>query len=198
MGRAEQREQTRERIVDAAITAFSDHGFRGASTREIAQRADVTQGLLTYHFASKDELWRAAADRIFSALRHEVVRTAPSRSTGGARADARAAIRAYVRFAARHPELIRFMVEEGKVGDDRMRWLVATHLGPIYEGFGALAEVIAPDASPDDVARLYYVLAGAGSLIFALAPECAALTDVDPGVDIDAHADLVARLLVPG
>ena len=32
-------------------------------------RAGVNQGLITYHFRSKDELWRAAADRIFSLLR---------------------------------------------------------------------------------------------------------------------------------
>ena len=66
--RAQQREETRERIVEAAIECFAERGFRGASTREIARRAGTNQGLITYHFRSKDELWRAAADRIFGPL----------------------------------------------------------------------------------------------------------------------------------
>lgn len=38
-----------------------------SSTTEagLASRAGTNQGLITYHFRSKDELWRAAADRIF-------------------------------------------------------------------------------------------------------------------------------------
>jgi hypothetical protein len=43
------------------------------------------------------------------------------------------------------------------------------------------------------------VLAGAGSLIFAVAPECRRLTGLDPLRDaaVEAHAEFVARLLVP-
>jgi hypothetical protein len=45
----------------------------------------------------------------------------------------------------------------------------------------------------------YYVMAGAGSLIFAVAPECRRLTGLDPetAAAIEAHAEFVARLLVP-
>lgn len=67
--RARQREQTRQRIVAAAAEAFSEPGFRAASTREIAARAGTDQGLITYPFRRQDELWRAAADRIFRMLR---------------------------------------------------------------------------------------------------------------------------------
>jgi len=51
---------TRERILAAALDLFSELSFDGASTRDIAARAGVTQPLLNYHFRSKDELWRAA------------------------------------------------------------------------------------------------------------------------------------------
>ena len=59
---------TRDRIVAAAIDLFSERSFDGASTREIAARADVTQPLVNYHFRSKEELWRAAVDALFERL----------------------------------------------------------------------------------------------------------------------------------
>jgi AcrR family transcriptional regulator len=67
--RAEQRRQSRERIASAALKCFSDGGFRGTSTREIARVAWPTQGLVTDHFKTRDALWRAAADGIFGQLR---------------------------------------------------------------------------------------------------------------------------------
>src|SRR5690348_4404009 len=59
---------TRERILAAALDLFSERSFEGATTREIAARAGVTQPLLNYHFQSKDALWRAAVDTLFEEL----------------------------------------------------------------------------------------------------------------------------------
>ena len=56
---------TQQKLLDAAIGAFSENGFKGTSTRDIADRAGVHHPLITYHFKNKDQLWRAAADRIF-------------------------------------------------------------------------------------------------------------------------------------
>ena len=80
-----------------------------------------------------------------------------------------------------------------------MRWLVDTHLMPAYERLcgpgglriGGFDEAALPHA--------YYVMAGAASLIFAVAPECRRLTGLDPETPavIESHADFVARLLVP-
>ena len=50
----------RERILAAAIHAFARGGFQGASTREIADAAGVTDPLLFYHFGSKADLYLAA------------------------------------------------------------------------------------------------------------------------------------------
>ena len=48
----------RAALRDAALAAFAARGFEGASTREIAQRAGVPQGLIRYHFGAKEQLWR--------------------------------------------------------------------------------------------------------------------------------------------
>lgn len=201
MGRAEQREQTRQQIVDAAVRAFAAHGFEGTSTRDIAARAGVTQGLVTYHFASKDDLWRAAADELFERLDADVpASSAPEAASKAAqRRGAREAVRAYVRFSAAHPEVFHFMAEGGKQDEDRMRWLVDAHLRPRYEVVQALAGVVLGDDADELAASFYYALVGASSLLFAVAPECTALTGTD-ALDPDAverHAELVARLFVP-
>jgi AcrR family transcriptional regulator len=197
--RARQREETRDRIVEAALEAFAERGFLGASTRDIAQRADTNQGLITYHFKSKDELWRAAADRIFDRLEASMGEQIRSLTIEDPRERAREAIRAYIRFVAIHPELFRLMVDEGKNSDQRMEWLVDTHLKPRFEAFMDFASEAVPEIDPEMRAHAYYTMAGAGSLIFAVAPECRRLTGLDPesAKTIEAHANFVAHLLVP-
>jgi AcrR family transcriptional regulator len=197
--RARQRAATRERIVEAALEAFAEKGFRGASTRDIAQRAGTNQGLITYHFRSKDALWRAAADRIFGMLEKSLGERLAALGGEDPRERAREAIREYVRFAAAHPELFRLMVDEGKNSDERMEWLVDTHLEPHFDQFASASDVGGGGLDPSRLAHAYYVMAGAGSLIFAVAPECRRLTGLDPETEpaVETHADFVARLLVP-
>jgi AcrR family transcriptional regulator len=197
--RAQQGEETRNRIIAAAAHTFAEKGFRAASTREIAARAGANQGLITYHFRSKQELWKAAADRIFGLLRAVFVELGEVVDSGDARSRARQAVRQYVRFAAAHPELFRLMVEQGKHSDARMRWLVDTHLKPLYAAFERVVMQYNPGFDRALLPHAYYALAGAGSMIFALKPECRRLTGLDPGNEraVEVHAELVARLLVP-
>jgi AcrR family transcriptional regulator len=196
--RQRQREATRERILEAAAEAFAEKGFLGASTREIARRAGTNQGLITYHFHSKEALWRAAADRIFEGLGERLAERLGALEQADSRERAREAIREYVRFAAARPALFRLMVDEGKVGDDRMDWLVDVHLRPRFD---MISRGLMQAAGIDEklLPHAFYALAGAASLIFAVAPECRRLTGLDPATDeaVAAHAEFVARLMVP-
>ena len=197
--RSEQRDATRERIVEAALTAFAANGFHAASTRDIAKRAHTNQGLITYHFRSKEELWMAAADRIFALLAKRMTEHVGTRASGDQSERAREAIRIYVRFAAEHPELFRVMVDEGKYSDRRMKWLVDTHLKPHYEQLTKLRGIRIAGFDEASLPHTFYIMAGAASLIFAVAPECRRLTGLDPETEqaVEAHAEFVARLLVP-
>lgn len=49
-------EQTRERLLNAAREEFSQHGFQGATVREICRRAEANVAAVNYHFGSKDGL----------------------------------------------------------------------------------------------------------------------------------------------
>ena len=196
--RKAQLEDTRRRIIEAAIQAFSELGFKGASTRDIATRADANQGLITYHFKSKDELWRASTDYLFSGYRERLLERMQGRASEDPRELAREGIREFVFFSAEHPEFFRMMVEEGKRPDDRMRWLVKKHLKPTYDYF---VEMIGAgiDLDPEDWPHFIYILIGAGGLIFANAPECRQITGFNPSTKkaVRRHADVVAYLLIP-
>src|SRR5271165_7321879 len=96
---------TRDRILSAALDLFSERSFEGATTREIAARAEVTQPLLNYHFSSKDELWRTAVDGLFG----ELARVLGARRDGLRGVEdatvARLVMREFIYFSAAHPQL---------------------------------------------------------------------------------------------
>lgn len=62
--------ETRDRLLKAAIQVFSTAGYVGATTREIARVAEVSEVTLFRHFQSKEQLLSAVAQHI-TALRTE-------------------------------------------------------------------------------------------------------------------------------
>ena len=55
-------EARREALVRSAMELFAQRGFRGATTREIAQAAGVSEAIIFRHFANKEELYTAILD----------------------------------------------------------------------------------------------------------------------------------------
>jgi AcrR family transcriptional regulator len=192
------RGEAKERIVAAALEAFAEKGFEAASTRDIAQRAGTDQGLVTYHFPSKDQLWRAAADRLFGLLGNRLDDRVASLSQAEPRERIRGAIREYVHWVAEHPEFFRFLVDEGNLSNARTRWLVDTHIKPRFEFLKEAGLARAAGIDEASVPHAFFALSGAAGLIFAVASNCRRLTGIDPRKreTIEAHADFVADLLV--
>jgi TetR/AcrR family transcriptional regulator, regulator of cefoperazone and chloramphenicol sensitivity len=57
-------EETRARIVNAALRMFGERGFDGASTRDIATSAGVNAPALQYYFDNKDGVYLACVEHI--------------------------------------------------------------------------------------------------------------------------------------
>jgi AcrR family transcriptional regulator len=55
-------EDRRNQIVAIAAGLFSQKGFRGTTTKEIADRAGVSEAIIFRHFATKDDLYNAILD----------------------------------------------------------------------------------------------------------------------------------------
>ncbi|APD11363.1 hypothetical protein UC34_17725 [Pandoraea vervacti] len=57
-------EETRARIILAAIKCFGEYGFTGASTRDIANAAGVNAPALQYYFDNKEGVYKACVEYI--------------------------------------------------------------------------------------------------------------------------------------
>jgi len=186
-----------DRILSAALAAFAERGFDGASTREIAAAAGVPQGLITYHYASKQALWEAAVDWVFAELARDLAAAEDALRDVSPIERWRAVTMRFVRFAARRPELHRFMTHEGAHDGPRLRWLVNRHLRPLYARSIANIRAAAPHV---DAAHFYYVLIGASSHLFAVAPEFERVTGRDPRTpeQVELHAAAIVDWIVAG
>jgi TetR/AcrR family transcriptional regulator len=60
----ERADQTRARILEAAVLEFSANGMAGARTEQIAEAAGVNKALLYYYFNSKQALYDAALESV--------------------------------------------------------------------------------------------------------------------------------------
>jgi AcrR family transcriptional regulator len=57
-------EDRREQILSAASAVFAEKGYQRATTREIADKADVSEGLIYSYFESKDHLLLAILEKL--------------------------------------------------------------------------------------------------------------------------------------
>jgi AcrR family transcriptional regulator len=96
-------EESKKNILAAALTVFSEHGYRDACMRMIAQRAGMSVGGLYLHFKSKEDLcltmMRERMEELAGELESTINKDRPDE-----------AIVSYIRinldYAKRHRELI--------------------------------------------------------------------------------------------
>lgn len=171
----------RERILAAAIRAFSEAGYAGATTAGIARDAGVTQPLVHHHFGSKDGLWRAAVDAVFSSI-PRIVTTMDGTSP---RETLTNVVERFVRFVAAHPEATRITAREGAVPSPRLDYLLKRYLHEPFRDIVDLvrtaqhAGIVTPDVRPE---LLLFLVLGAGSHVF----DVSALAQRSQGIDTTA------------
>src|SRR6266478_4905579 len=131
--RAEQQRsiETRVAILNAAIAEFAERGFEGASIRAIADRLGLQHPLITYHFRTKDILWRAAAEHAFAQIKAGWDISAPENSDLPPLARLREQYATLFRYTVAFPEFHRFMRQEALTNNPRLRWVAETVLAPL-------------------------------------------------------------------
>lgn len=193
---------TQRKLLDAALEAFSENGFKGTSTRDIAERAGVHHPLITYHFRNKDQLWRAAADRIFREFNVSLVKAMAEVQDADPKARAEAFVRTYVRYSRNQPALHKIILQEAGQQSERLDWLVENHLRPLFEEVHkALLELQSLGIAPRGNAAMLFnmIRVSAGGLI-ALQQELKGTSgiDLDDDAQVDELAELIIRVFFPG
>ena len=193
---------TQQKLLDAAIQAFSEQGFKGTSTRDIAERAGVHHPLITYHFKNKDLLWRAAADRVFKDFRRSLATSLEDCQDRNPKERMATLMRAYVYYASANPALHKVMVQEASSPSPRLEWLIETHLKPLFdETIGMLAELqrlgVAPAGNPSLLFNMIRLSSG-GLLALANELRLSSGIDVDEEGTLDEIAGMIIDVFLPG
>jgi AcrR family transcriptional regulator len=138
---------TRNKIVRAAARIFAQHGYEGASIRSIVAKADVNQAAISYHFGSKEGLYRAVLQMALEALLQADVSTA----TAPAKLSREAALRAFIRRQLRPmlardelSQYLRIFNWETVRPTPAFRKFMAEEAGPYLAGAAALVRKFLP------------------------------------------------------
>lgn len=105
-------EGRREAIIEAATEAFYRHGYGGASLRDIARQAGITQATVYYHFKNKEEILLTIisefSDQLFQALLSALARDSDAVSR------LRNAIERHILFTKTHRREVKIILEDMK------------------------------------------------------------------------------------
>lgn len=122
----------RERVIEAALELFAQHGVLGTSIQMIATRLGVTKASVYYQFQSKDDIALAVTQPIFDDIAH-IQRIADMLPTSEARRDV--ALSGLIDLVIRHRQVANICY-----GDPVMQELTNTHpkLRETIDGFTEL------------------------------------------------------------
>ena len=131
--RTERGRKTLRKLLDAAAGEFGDHGFHEASISSITRRAGVALGTFYTYFDSKDEIFRALVVDMSDAVKN-AAREAIAPNMRGLAVE-RAALAAFLRFAAEHKEVYRIIDEAEFVDPQSYRMHYETIAARIADRF---------------------------------------------------------------
>jgi len=173
----------RASILAAARSLFSEKGFEGASTQEIADLAGVNKRLVFYYFGNKEELYLAALEDFFGKVEMLLENFCV---TGEDLKDPWLSLIRFsdnfIHFAASHQEPIRILVREimndGKILDI----LTERFIRPIFlageQYFGNL--IGQGEQNGQAVQHLILSIGGANLFYFLMTPLLARIWDEHP------------------
>ena len=171
--RQERSVQTRGKILAAALAEFSNSGFDGATSRSIAERANVPHALVIYHFKSKLGIWRAVMERAITDFHDELSREFEQQRDSDAVTALRALHRLFIRTVASRPEMNWLISHEMGRESDRLSWVLETIAGrdidmtiDLIREAQRIGRFVAGDP-----AHLHFLFLGAASRVFLMPAE---------------------------
>ena len=177
-------DQTRERILHAAIREFSEHGLAGARTSAIAAAARVNKALLYYYFRDKEALYTAALEDVAGKVAGDAIAVLQLECSPGERI-LRFALQHFDRIFSHHgfqalmqQEMVRFRA--GK--SNAMRIIAAKGFEPMWDiALSTVRHGIESRELCDvDTMQMMYAALGANVFYFLSAPMVRLIASIDP------------------
>lgn len=174
----------RLRLINAAVELFADHGYDGASTRDIAAAAKQNIAAINYYFGGKEGLYAAVLEEFFRrkhaeagasitaarALRDDPART-PERILNEIRNWLRASIMALAQEDRQSHAFMRLMMREQFAPTKAFKKFFARMMDPSEDPFGMLIAAYL-EREPDTAETFLITHALVGPYIgFMIAPE---------------------------
>lgn len=198
MSRREQREASRQAILDAAADHFARFGFEGASLNAISEQSGVSKQNLIYYFGSKEKLWEATVEHVFDEVNAAFTEHWQNRAHDRIES-LRDSIRIYFDVARRYPAYVLIPMIEGINDTWRSQLLARKYLAPHVASFDRFIRNLVEAGEITDVPALHVqnLVTGGAQLFLALAPLWAHATEEDTASEafLTAYAETVVKLL---
>lgn len=188
------------RLVEAGIEQFAQHGFDGASTRDIAAASGTAMSSITYHFGGKQGLYLACADYIayqigaVHAAGMAAIRVRPPEEPEAARAAMVTLLENFARLmlAPQSETWSQFITREQQRPTEAFERLYHGIMSPVLETVLGLMAIARP--SLDDTRRRTLVMNIVGMALFLrLGRAC-----VSRVMKVDDIDEATATILIAG
>lgn len=130
-------EERKRQLIRTAIQLFSKNGFRGTTTRELAEAAGVSEALLYRHFETKHQFYDAIVDFKMKERRPEAVAAGEKAAR---RRDDRGVLLAVANDILQQyqtdPAYVRLLVYSALEGHELSGKFFERHVRPYYEFLG--------------------------------------------------------------
>ena len=173
-----QADDVRQRILSAAEDVFAARGYAGATTREIAERANIGKRMLFYYYPSKDAVYRAVLERIIAGLVaiYEQTRDAPGPIGLGD------SIEGITHFTAQNLPAMKVWLREIIDNGPHLESLTRRYMTSLYEqaGTGVARNMETGVFRTSDPMHVLASVGGVTLFYFLIAPMLRLIWDRDP------------------
>ncbi|MFL6229790.1 MAG: TetR/AcrR family transcriptional regulator [Pyrinomonadaceae bacterium] len=159
--------ERRQQILRVAMSLFSQRGFRGTTTREIAHEAGVSEAMVFRHFANKEELYSAILDH--KACAGDVGDMCATVADAIRRKDDFAVFSGLARELMRHhesdTEFLRLLTHSALEGHELAQMFWERNVRGLYEFLGGYVRERQRDGAMRDIDSAIVVRAFVGAVI---------------------------------
>jgi AcrR family transcriptional regulator len=188
-------------ILDAAEQVFASSGYDGTALREIARRAGVAQGLIHYHFGTKETLFEKMVERRSGQINRRRAQLLDRLMAGGGagledivEALFRPTIEAGLELAEDGGGFARILVSFANSSDPRDQRLTEKYYDPIALKFIDALERVEPALDRANAVWAYMFAIGVGMMMMARTGRPKRLSE---GLCDDGDADAMLARIVP-